>query len=623
MLLERRLKLKTLFFATLTGGSLLLNYPGATQTPPTKNSESSRILNKAKNQNTLDWGLRVGSPPISYTDRNGVPRGFCPKLIDLLEKYLKENKIVNNTFKIEIHQISYSDRFIGTKSTNSSKVNLKNNLKLDGECGNDTIRRDILGIEFSNSFARTDVKILLNKAKKDQFDIALNNRKNDKRIKIGVLKNSTTTKKVKTYFEFSVEVIELNNRESAIQALTSGDIDAFASDEIILKGILEDPDFPEAKSYFIHSSAIGKERYGLVLPADDDEWVKTINKFLEDKDEEIRKLTKEYLEDEASINWSFDSKFIVGLILLLLLLSGLYIGGRRYYVEPRSSAQEQEPNSELKTNTFEHGYALLIGVGESADDRLSLPVTVKDVRALYDVLIDPNFCAYPNNQQHIRLLHDKEATRNKILEALNWLKEQAVADPEATVIVYYSGHGWLNKNQSRYYLLQHDIDPSDIEGSALSAENFTNALRQVQAKRLLVIIDSCHAAGMATAKKEQAISKYFPGFEESAAPKGFINNLKHCEGRVVFTSSAGKQFSWVRRDGKMSIYTYHFIEALKGAANNTDDTVVKVSHIMTYLSEQVPRSAYSEYKKEQSPHYSLDGENFPIALRQGGKRITR
>jgi hypothetical protein len=622
MLLQRRLKLKTLFFATLTGGSLLLNYPGVTQTPPTKNSESSRILNKAKNQNTLDWGLRVESPPISYTDRNGVSRGFCKNLIDLLEKYLKEKELVNNSFEIKTHQISYSERFIGTKSTNYSDVNLKSKLKLDGECGSDTIRRDILGIQFSKPFAITHAKFLLNKAKKDKFDSALNNRTNDKRMKIGVLKNSTTKKKVETYFEFSLEVIELNNRGSAIKALTSGDIDAFASDEIILKGILEDPDFPEAKSYFIHSNAIGKERYGLVLPADDDEWVKTINKFLEDKDEEIRKLTKEYLEDEASINWSSDSRFI-GTLIFMLFIGGCCIRGSIYYFKPRNSAQEQKPNSDLKTNTFDHGYALLIGVGESAVARWSLPVTVKDVQALNKVLVDPNFCAYPNNRQHIRLLHDKEATRDKILEGLNWLKERAEADPEATVIVYYSGHGLLDENQGRYYLLQHDINTSDIQGSALSAEDFTNALRQVQAKRLLVIIDSCHAAGMATAKKEQEISKNFRGFVETAAPKGFINNLKDCEGRVVFTSSAGKQYSWLRRDGKMSIYTYHFIEALKGAANNTDDTVVKVSHIMTYLSEQVPRSTYSEYKEEQSPHYSLDGENFPIALRQGGKRITR
>lgn len=79
------------------------------------------------------------------------------------------------------------------------------------------------------------------------------------------------------------------------------------------------------------------------------------------------------------------------------------------------------------------------------------------------------------------------------LEGLNWLKERAAADGEATIIIYYSGHGWLEKTNNRYYLLPHDIKPFDIPGSALSSEDFTSALRQIQAQRLLVIVDSCHA----------------------------------------------------------------------------------------------------------------------------------
>ncbi len=41
------------------------------------------------------------------------------------------------------------------------------------------------------------------------------------------------------------------------------------------------------------------------------------------------------------------------------------------------------------SNTFPHGYALLIGVGKSAVPNWSLPVTVKDVLALQSILTDP------------------------------------------------------------------------------------------------------------------------------------------------------------------------------------------------------------------------------------------
>ncbi|NET62459.1 MAG: caspase family protein, partial [Symploca sp. SIO2E6] len=144
---------------------------------------------------------------------------------------------------------------------------------------------------------------------------------------------------------------------------------------------------------------------------------------------------------------------------------------------------------------FNKGYALLIGVGESNYKPLSLPVTVKDTQAIYATLIDPDLCAYPDDKEHIRVLNNAEASRSTILDGLKWLKEKAEADPEATVLVYYSGHGWVDKTDNAYYLLQHDVKPSKLAASALSAEVFTNALRKIQAERLLVIIDSCHAAG--------------------------------------------------------------------------------------------------------------------------------
>lgn len=193
---------------------------------------------------------------------------------------------------------------------------------------------------------------------------------------------------------------------------------------------------------------------------------------------------------------------------------------------------------------FTHGYALLIGVGESAYNKLSLPVTVKDTQTIYAALIDPELCAYPDNKEHIQVLNNQEATRQGILDGLNWLKEKATADPSATIFIYYSGHGWVDKTTNRYYLLQHDIKPTKLASSALAAETFTDALRQIHSERLLVVIDSCHAAGMATSKEADIeLLEEFDDFERVAPSKGFIAQLKQGKGRVVFTSSEGEQQS--------------------------------------------------------------------------------
>lgn len=274
---------------------------------------------------------------------------------------------------------------------------------------------------------------------------------------------------------------------------------------------------------------------------------------------------------------------------------------------------------------FDRGYALLIGVGESAYKPLSLPVTVKDTQAIYAALIDPHLCAYPDDREHIRILNDEAATRNAILDGLKWLKEKAEANPQATIFVYYSGHGWLNKDNNGFYLLQHDVKPAKLAATALSGEAFTDALREIPAEQLLVVIDSCHAAGMATSKDAEAadaeLLDEFDDFQRISPTKGLIVALKQDKGRVVFTSSIGKQESYFFKDDSMSIYTFHFLEALQGAANQPGDTEVKISNVMNHLGKTVPATARNLYNVEQTPHFDFDTDDFAIAKLQGGKGL--
>lgn len=278
-----------------------------------------------------------------------------------------------------------------------------------------------------------------------------------------------------------------------------------------------------------------------------------------------------------------------------------------------------KPIPKLMSKSTSHNYALLIGVGECEETKLSLPVTVKDIQAIKTLLTDSNLCGYIDNNIH--LLYNETATKEQILENLTWLKQQAENDPEATIFIYYSGHGLLDKSGD-YYLIPHETDRADIPDTALPAETFNQALQEIPAQRLLVIIDSCHAQGMASSKddtknKRSPIPK---GFTQSSLPKTIVEDLEGA-GRVVFTSSTGTQLSWIRSDGEMSIYTYHLLEALQGAGNQPGDKVVKVSHLMNYLSETVPITVQKEYSKEQTPFFDFATEDFPVALLRGGKGL--
>ena len=271
---------------------------------------------------------------------------------------------------------------------------------------------------------------------------------------------------------------------------------------------------------------------------------------------------------------------------------------------------------------FNHGYALLIGVGRCEDSSLSLPVTVTDMQELRKILVNPALCAYPDNTQHVQLLHDETATQSKILDGLAWLRDCVANDSEATVIVYYSGHGWLEQSTDCYYLIPHDFDCYEWRDTALSASDFNQVLQAIQAKRLLVILDCCHAAGIGTAKDATASLQLPKGVVPIADPKGVLDALSQGEGRVVFTSCRGEEQSWVRQDKTLSVYTHHLIEALQGAASQTGATEVTIFDLANHLGKTVPETA-AAMKQKQTPRFEMrDTERFSIALLQGGKGLS-
>jgi Caspase domain len=291
-------------------------------------------------------------------------------------------------------------------------------------------------------------------------------------------------------------------------------------------------------------------------------------------------------------------------------------------------------------NSFDRGYALLIGVGECCTyPSWSLPVTVKDITAVKEILVDPSLCGYPDDDQHIRLLCNDTATRQSILDGLQWLKVIADRDPEATIIVYYSGHGCLNPENGSYYLIPHDADPMDFGNSALAGADFTNAIHSIKSQKLLVILDCCHAEGIASGKGAGIESqlpkgiefklpnglnfKLPPGFEPKSANKQF-SELAEGKGVAILSSSDNNQISWIRKDQTCSVFTHHLIEALLGAGNQEGDKSVTLMNMSGYLGKTVSVTAKSEHQADQNPQLDYEGSShFPIALLCGGKGLPK
>jgi len=306
--------------------------------------------------------------------------------------------------------------------------------------------------------------------------------------------------------------------------------------------------------------------------------------------------------------------------------------GRRMTQGSPSGTRASSSNERAGSN-----YALLIGVNENEVSAWALPNLAGDIIALEGVLTHPERCAYPPD--NVKLVTGKTATRQGILDGLDWLQERVQADSSgnATAVIYYTGHGWRDDaaTPAEFFLIPYDVRKDNLRSRALRATDFTEAVAALTPRRLLVALDCCHAGGM-DAKELVALPA---GYTASAVPAGLLmagernvstageakglETLAQGRGRAVLSSSQGEQVLYMRRGGKMSIFTYHLIEALTGHAQPQEGaSEVLVSDVMSYVSRHVPRSAQADWGREQTPDFQVSG-NFPVALLLGGKGLRK
>jgi hypothetical protein len=254
--------------------------------------------------------------------------------------------------------------------------------------------------------------------------------------------------------------------------------------------------------------------------------------------------------------------------------------------------------SEPMTETFNQGYAVIIGVG--AD----LAVTIEDAAAVAGLLRDPSRCAYPAHQ--VQLLTGDDAQRDAVLSALDWLAQ--AASPEATAVVYFSGHGLETPD---YYLLPHGCDLADLPGTAIPGPVFTQSLRAIRAAKLIVLLDCCHASG-------QAEAKGWPGVK-SPLPPSAVPELGRSSGRVVIASSRKDEVSWTGQP--YSVFTAALLEGLAGYGAFEQDGYARVLDLALWVGRQVPeRTGDKQHPVVKVSHLE---DNFALAWYAAGEKQPR
>jgi formylglycine-generating enzyme required for sulfatase activity len=268
------------------------------------------------------------------------------------------------------------------------------------------------------------------------------------------------------------------------------------------------------------------------------------------------------------------ARLVAGTVVLV----GLALGGGS------GSARGQSGAGALNLGRY---HALVIG-NQQYRHLPSLKTPATDAAAVADVLRkDYGFT--------VRLLVN--ATRVQMVDALAALR--GTLGEADNLLIYYAGHGYLDREADRGYWLAVDADRSS-PANWVSNADITDALRAMRAKHVLIVADSCYSG---TLTRDVAIR---------APEASDLARLARKRARNVLTSGGLEPVSDVGGSGH-SVFAGAFLDALRSNAG-----IIDVTSLFVGLRRQVL------LKAEQTPQYGdvrvagHDGGDF-IFVRAGGK----
>ncbi|MDP7215749.1 MAG: caspase family protein, partial [Rhodospirillales bacterium] len=172
-----------------------------------------------------------------------------------------------------------------------------------------------------------------------------------------------------------------------------------------------------------------------------------------------------------------------------------------------------------------------------------------------------------------------DATRAGILDALDGLRRRLREDDN--LLIYYAGHGWLDRDANRGYWQPVDAD-EDRRANWLSNADITDTLKAVQARHVMVVADSCYSGTLTRSGKR--------GVSVTARAPGYAARLARLRSRTVL-SSGGLEPVADSGGGGHSVFAKALLDVLRGNTVLIDgtDLFAKVRQQVRLNAEQTPQ----------------------------------
>lgn len=127
---------------------------------------------------------------------------------------------------------------------------------------------------------------------------------------------------------------------------------------------------------------------------------------------------------------------------------------------------------------------------------------------------------YNFEKENIRVLYDAEATKANIIDELENLRAK-IRDKDS-LLIYYSGHGWQQKETERGFWIPVDAEKERISSFISNAE-LKDIIASIQAQHILLISDSCFSASLLTRDVSGVIGSAFEDWMRYPSRWAFVS----------------------------------------------------------------------------------------------------
>jgi uncharacterized caspase-like protein len=195
-------------------------------------------------------------------------------------------------------------------------------------------------------------------------------------------------------------------------------------------------------------------------------------------------------------------------------------------------------------------------------------------------------------EENIISLIDADATKGRIE---GYLKKYIPANlsKNATLYVYFAGHGMPGIKKGEPYLVPYDADTHFIEQTGYKLISFYQDIYKLKLNHVYVFLDSCFS-GMASRAAEMLIKGARPALmhvEKVRPPSSQIISLN-----ATSTDEVSHAFHEMRH----GLFTYYLLRGLKGEADRDDDGWTSIKELYGYVRTNVRRESH-RMQSEQTP----------------------